>query len=285
MVVISEVTPTPKEIEEEFKEGKLREIPLDQLSPNPYQARVSIHPESLLELTESIREHGVLEPILVAETEEGFKIIAGERRFRAAKVAGLSTIPALVKKVAEDKMLLLGLIENLQRKDLNVYEKALCFKDLAEKFNLTHEQIGQKLGLSRASVTQALRLLNLPEEVLQGLALEKITEAHGRALLMLKDQPADCLSLYRKILKENLSSTEAVRLARQILGGKRIAKKAPKSKVLRMDAETRGMEVMIRETLGLKDVTLKRSRSGKGSLTIKFASEEELKRIFKKFAG
>lgn len=281
----TEITPTPKQVKEEFKGAELQEIPLDELTPNPYQPRASIDPKSLMNLTASIRQHGVLEPILVAETDDGYKIIAGERRFRASKVAGLTTIPALVKDTTPNEMLLYGLIENLHRKDLNIMEKAHSYQKLAEEFDYTHKEIGDQLGVSRAAITQALRLLNLPQEIQNGLTGGKITEAHGRALLMLKDYPDKCKDLYQEVIEDDLSSTETTKKARQMLSGKKMAKKAPKSTRIRVDAETRGMERMIKEELNTEEVTLKRTKSGSGELTIKFTSDSELKRIFEKITA
>ncbi len=277
-----EITPTPQEVKDEFKSAELVQINLDDLTPNPHQPRVSFDPDSLMQLTTSIRQHGVLEPILVAETEKGYTIIAGERRYRASKVAGLTTIPALVKESSPKEMLLYGLIENLHRKDLNVMEKAKSYNKLAEKFGYTHKEIADRLGVSRATISQSLRLLNLPEEIQQGLAEEAITESHGRALLMLKDYPEECLKLYKQVLDENLSSTQATKKARKMLSGKEMSKKAPKSTRIRVDAETRGMEMMIKEELEVDAVTLKRTKSGSGSLTVEFETDEELKRIFEK---
>ncbi len=281
----NEVTPTPKQVKEKFSKAELQEISLDQLAPNPHQPRSSIDPKSLMELTASIRQHGVLEPILVAETDSGYKIIAGERRYRASKVAGLTTIPALVKDTTPKEMLLYGLIENLHRKDLNIMEKAHSYQKMVEEFGFTHKEIGEQLGLSRATVTQALRLLSLPEEVRNGLAQEKITEAHGRALLMLKDYPEQCKNLYQEVIEKSLSSTVTTKKAREMLSGKKMAKKAPKSTRIRVDAETRGMERMLKEELELEDITLKRTKSGSGELVVKFSTDEELKRIFQRITA
>ncbi len=277
-----ELTPTPQEVKEEFKNAELQELQLDDLTPNPQQPRITFDPQSLMELTTSIRKHGVLEPILVAETEKGYTIIAGERRYRASKVAGLTTIPALVKESNPKEMLLYGLIENMHRKDLNIMEKAKSYNRMSEEFEYTHKEISEQLGVSRATVSQALRLLSLPDEIQQGLAEEKITESHGRALLMLKDYPEKCIELYKEVLDENLSSTQTTKKARKMLSGREMSKKAPKSTRIRVDAETRGMEMMLKEELEIDDVLLKRTKSGSGNITIEFKNDEELKRVFDK---
>lgn len=183
---------------------KAQEIDIDLLQPNPLQPRGMITPESLVELVDSIREHGVLEPLVVAETPAGYQIVAGERRWRAAKIAGLKTVPAVLKRATPRKMLEMAIVENVQREDLNALERAKAFQRLVSEFRLTTREISQRVGKSWAYVSNSLRLLRLPDLLKDGLLSGQTSEGHARALAALED-PKLITEAYKKILQENLS--------------------------------------------------------------------------------
>lgn len=192
---------------------KIQEIEIELLQPNPLQPRGVITPESLVELVDSIREHGILEPLVVADTPAGFQIIAGERRWRAAKMAGLKTVPAIIKKSTPRKMLEMALVENVQREDLNPLERAKAFQRLVSEFGLSTREISQRIGKSWAYVSNSLRLLRLPDILKDGLLSGQTTEGHARALAAL-EKPKLIVEVYKQILKENLAvrgTEEAVR--------------------------------------------------------------------------
>lgn len=194
---------------------KIQEIEIELLQPNPLQPRGVITPESLVELVDSIREHGVLEPLVVADTPAGFQIIAGERRWRAAKMAGLKTVPAIIKKSTPRKMLEMALVENVQRKDLNPLERAKAFQRLVSEFGLSTREISQRIGKSWAYVSNSLRLLRLPDILKDGLLSGQTTEGHARVLASLED-PRLIVDVYKKILKENLSVRGTEEMVRRI---------------------------------------------------------------------
>ncbi len=238
--------------------GLQRYVPVDEIVPNPYQPRRNFPEEELLELAESIRTHGMLQPIVVRERDGRYEIIAGERRWRAAKLAGLDRVPAIIREVeSEEEMLVFALVENLQREDLNPVEKALALKKLKEEFNATDQEIGRIIGKSRSAVTNTLRLLDLPEEVLVLLAEGKISEGHARVLLRLED-PEQQVLWAKRIAEEGMS----VRDLERALSGRE-----------EEDGWVSEYEERIRSR-GLKG----RIKAGKRSLTleIKFKSREEL---------
>lgn len=193
---------------------EIRQIPLDMIVANPDQPRRMFAEESLSELAASIREHGVIQPILVQETPDGkFQLIAGERRTRASRLAGTNTIPAIIRKVEPQDRLEIALIENIQREDINSIDQALAYRQLIDRFSLTQEQVAQRVGKSRASVANSLRLLGLPMVVLQMIRDGDITEGHGRALLMAPEPKR--IDLAELALKKGLNVRELERAARE----------------------------------------------------------------------
>lgn len=191
------------------------QIPVDQLQSNPLQPRGSISPESLVDLVDSIREHGVLEPLVVAKTPAGYQIIAGERRWRAAKTVGLSAVPVVIKETTPKGMLEMALVENVQRLDLNSLERAKAFQRLAEEFGLSTTEIAQRIGKSMAYVSNSLRLLTLPDALKDGLLSGLITEGHARALAAVADTKM-MIDAYKIILRESGSVRRAEDLARRV---------------------------------------------------------------------
>ncbi|MEK7565828.1 MAG: ParB/RepB/Spo0J family partition protein, partial [Patescibacteria group bacterium] len=194
---------------------KIENIDINLLQPNPLQPRGLITPESLVDLVDSIREHGILEPIVIAETPAGFQIIAGERRWRASKIAGLSTVPCLVKKTSHRGMLEMAIVENIQRVDLNPLERAQGFKRLMDEFSLGTAEIAQRVGKSQSYVANSLRLLTLPDALKDAMISGAVTEGHIRALAAI-DDPNLMVDALRQILKEQGSVRRAEELSREM---------------------------------------------------------------------
>lgn len=191
------------------------QIPIDELQPNPLQPRGVITPESLVDLIDSIKEHGILEPLVVAKTPAGYQIIAGERRWRAARHSGMATVPAIIKETSPRGMLELALVENVQRVDLNALDRAMGFERLIEEFGLTNADISQRIGKSTSYVSNTLRLLRLPDALKDGLLSGLITEGHARALSAIEDTQL-MIDAYKIILRESGSVRRAEDLARRM---------------------------------------------------------------------
>ncbi len=208
-------------------ENQIFEIDIDMLQPNPLQPRGLITPDSLVELVDSIREHGVLEPLVVAKTPAGYQIIAGERRWRAGKIAGLSKVPVIIKETTPQGMLEMAIIENVQRIDLNPLERAQAFKRLIDEFNLTTTEIAVKIGKSAPYVSNTLRLLSVPDALKDALASGATTEGHVRALASLED-PHLIVEAYKEVLAKNLSVRGAEELTRKMKARENIAPKQQK---------------------------------------------------------
>ncbi len=188
---------------------------LNQLQPNPLQPRGSIVPDSLADLVDSIKEHGILEPLVIAQTPAGYQIIAGERRWRAAQLAGLTEVPVLIKQTTPQGMLEMAIVENVQRSDLNPIDRAKAFQRLMYEFSLTPTDISKRLSKSPAYVSNSIRLLSLPDALKDGLLTGMITEGHARALAAIDDQHL-MIEAYKMILKENGSVRRAEELARRM---------------------------------------------------------------------
>jgi ParB family chromosome partitioning protein len=197
------------------EEKTVIEIPIDELQGNPLQPRGVITPESLVDLVDSIREHGILEPLVVAKTPAGYQIIAGERRWRAAKIVGLKTVPAVIKETTPRGMLEMAIVENVQRIDLNPLERAKAFQRLIGEFGLTVGEIAKRIGKSSAYVSNSLRLLNLPDALKDGLLSGLITEGHARALASIED-PRVMVEAYKMVLRESASVRRAEDIARRM---------------------------------------------------------------------
>ena len=191
------------------------QIEINQLQPNPLQPRGAITPESLVDLVDSIREHGILEPLVVAKTPAGFQIIAGERRWRASKLAGLTHVPVIVRETSPKGMLEMALVENVQRVDLNALDRAKGFERLMNEFGLTTSEIAVRIGKSVAYVSNSLRLLSLPDALKDGLLSGLITEGHARALAAI-DDPQLMIEAYKIVLRESGSVRRAEELARRM---------------------------------------------------------------------
>ena len=254
------------------------ELDVDHLSPNSFQPRGGIDDARLEELAQSIRSNGVIQPIVVRRAGDHFQIIAGERRWRAARRAGLSRVPVVVKEIGpgqERSLLQMALIENIQREDLNAIDEALAYRRLSEEFHHTQEQIASAVGKDRATVANLLRLLKLPEEIRARVASGALSTGHARAILALSD-PADQVRLAEDAVARGLSVRETEALARREAGthGPAVETPAPK----RVDVHTRAAEERLRLALGTR-VRIARKGAG-GRIEIDFASEGELIRIF-----
>lgn len=263
------------------------EVPVDSIRPNPRQPRQAIQPEQLEELAASMREHGVLQPLVVTRSDDGtYTLIAGERRWRAARVAGLEKVPALVKEATPREMLELALVENLQRADLNPLEEAHAYQALVEDFGLRQEDVAERVGKNRITVTNALRLLRLPPAAQESLSLGLINAGHARALLQVPDEEGQ-LRLLELAVADGLSVRQVEELARRM--AEAVGRRQSPAKPARNDRQddlydaVRELEDRFRNALGTK-VQLSRSSRG-GKLVIYFYSEEELDRIYGTIVG
>lgn len=210
-----------------MEETQIFEIDIDMLQPNPLQPRGLITPDSLVELVDSIRENGVLEPLVVAKTPAGFQIIAGERRWRASKIAGMPKVPVIIKETTPQGMLEMAIIENVQRVDLNPLERAQAFRRLMDEFGLSTGEIAVKVGKSAPYVSNSLRLLSLPDALKDALMSGATSEGHARALASLED-PHLIVEAYKIILSQNLSVRGAEELSRKMKARENIAPKQQK---------------------------------------------------------
>jgi ParB family chromosome partitioning protein len=264
----------------------MTEIAVSEIRANPYQPRLSKGVEAmrLEELAASIREHGIIQPLIVTRTTgQGapFTLIAGERRWRAAQVAGLTRVPVLIKEAAPQQMLELALIENIQRSDLSALEEAAAYQQLMNDFGLTQEQVGERVGKSRVSVTNTVRLLKLPGQVQTALMQGAISEGHARALLAL-NSAIDQLVALDVITKNSLNVRQTEEMVRRMAGGEG-QPKPKKEKPHQGFAGAEQYESRLRATLGTK-VSLQRSRKG-GRIVIEFYSDEEFSSIYEKIVG
>ncbi len=270
----------------------VREVQVAAITPNPRQPRHKIDPDALRELADSIKEHGLIQPLIVTPAPDStelaprYQLIAGERRWAAAKLASLAMVPVIVRGATPQEMLELALVENIQRADLNILEEANAYKQLMDDFGLTQEQVAAKVGKSRTTITNALRLLKLPAEIQAALADESITEGHARALLTLADAKQQQV-LLRQVREQGLSVRQTEEAARRFNDrrpptpdGKRPAAVVEREM---MPAATRALEEDFRRALGTK-VQVFRSRQG-GKIVVHFYSEEELEAIYAQIVG
>lgn len=255
-----------KTIEEK---SDILEIPINLIKTNPYQPRNNFDEQSLEDLASSIKEYGIIQPLIVNRiSDDLYELIAGERRLRASQKAGLSKVPVIIRSTDKSKKLELSLIENIQRKDLNPMDRARAYQKLIDEFNFTQEQIAKKMGKGRATVANTLRLLNLPLTIQQAIEEDKISEAHAKVLLTL-ESPAAQEAMLRRILGVGLT----VREAEQLVVSKR---KRPSVK----DPLIKEKEERLQEVLGTKVLIKKRGKKGK--IIIEFYSEEDLNNFIKR---
>jgi len=256
----------------------IRDIPVDQILPNPHQPRKDFDPEAMADLVRSIKKQGVIQPILVREGSGGFELIAGERRWRAAKSAGIIDIPAIVRNVSDQDSLEMALIENLQREDLNPLDSAEAYERLIKEFHLTQEEISLQVGKQRSTITNILRLLSLPDEVKSSVKQNKLTMGHAKAVLSLSKKPQQ-ISLGREIIKKGLSVRQAEQAARRMNAGRPGNRPKTKAKEIHLTA----VEDELRRSLGTKVQIV--DRKEKGKIVIEYYSKKERERLISMLRG
>ena len=254
--------------------GGIEQVALDEIEPNPFQPRDSVAESNLEELVASIREHGVLQPVILRRKDDGYKLIAGERRWRASRRAGLERVPAIVRDVTDDDALTLALVENVQRQDLNPVEKARAFREMADRFNLTQEEIATRTGKDRSTIANFMRLLELPDQVLELVSGGAISMGHARALAGMKSAKLQ-MRLCERIVRDDLS----VRDTERMVAERRQARKSGGGGAGREQktAHIRDLEDRIRDRLGLR-VSLD-EKGEKGKVTIYFSNNGEFQRL------
>ena len=269
----SKNNPTPKS--EHAADAIMMNI--TKVEPNREQPRKKFDEDALLELAESIKQYGVLQPLLVQEREDYYEIVAGERRWRAAKIAGIKEIPVIIKKLTRQEIMEISLIENIQREDLNPIEEALAFKRLLTEFNLKQDEVAERVSKSRTAVTNAMRLLKLNEKVQQMVIDEMLTTGHARALLGIEDQEQQYI-IAQKIFDEKLSVRDTEKLVKSLQNEKK-KKKEEKEKIdPKLEAVYHDLEEQMKGILGTK-VCINHEDSKKGKLEIEDYSQDELDRI------
>ncbi|MCX6763430.1 MAG: ParB/RepB/Spo0J family partition protein [Candidatus Moranbacteria bacterium] len=253
----------------------IQEVDIIRITPNPHQPRIKFDPEKLQELAASVKEHGIIQPLVVTKNDGGFEIIAGERRLQAAKIAGLTKVPVIVREASSRQKLELALIENIQRHDLNPVEEAKSYNKLVEDFDLSQEEISQKVGKSRSAIANKIRLLNLPVEIQRALIEEKITEGHAKAILAIEN-PEKQRALFELILKNHLTVRQVESKTQEISvrAYKRLAHQDPELKAIED------------KLVGLLGTKVKLSKSGDGGkIIIEYYSQEELGSILDKLGN
>ncbi len=252
-------------------------LKINEVEPNKKQPRKFFNEEALQELSESIKQHGIVQPLVVAKKDDYYEIIAGERRWRAAKLAGLKEVPVVIKDYSPQEIMEVALIENIQREDLNPVEEARAYENLIKEYNLKQEELAQRVSKSRSAITNSLRLLNLSDEVLDMLMEETISSGHARALLALKDKDQQ-LQVAEKIISDKLSVREIEKIVKTINNP---AKKTQK-KELKNDFVYRDIEEQLKQTIGTK-VRINRKSEDKGKIEIEYYSQDELEKIVSYF--
>jgi ParB-like partition proteins len=270
------ISPTALPRDEGF-DNVIVALEVSKVRPNPYQPRLDFDPEALNELKRSILEKGVIQPVTVRRIADGYyELISGERRVRASQEAGLNTIPAYIIKVSSDEeMLELSLVENLQREQLNPIEIAVSYERLIEECRLTQEEVAQKIGKDRTTVTNFLRLLRLPEKIKDSLRKDEISMGHARALITLPDEKIQ-LRLHERIVKQGLSVRNVESLARDF--GKKSEKKSHSPSSARSDGIFQNIETRLRQSLGTK-VTIRKQQGGGGEIVIEYYNPGDLDRL------
>lgn len=268
----------PQEPASEPEAASRDELPLDRIRANPFQPRKNFDPAGIEELVQSIRQHGLLQPIVVRAKGDGFELVSGERRLRAFRELGRTSIPAVVRpEVSDGEMLELALVENLQRRDLDPIERARGYREMAERLGLSQEQVADKVGLQRPTVANHLRLLELPEPAQQALAKGLIQMGHARALLGCKDAPL-AQRLLEKTVREDLSVREVEGLVRSRTAGPISERSEPVKTVVPQAPWVRDLEDRMRAHLGTK-VQLRNGPGYRGQIVIEYFQREDLERL------
>ena len=254
--------------------GAAAEIDVFRIVPNPFQPRRDFSGPEFDELVASVRRHGVLQPVMVRPRGTGYELVAGERRWRAAKDAGLVTIPAVVKSVPDQEMLEIALIENLKRTDLNPVERALAYRRLSDEFQLTQDQVAEAVGSSRPAIANTLRLLELPSEIQLSLAQGRISEGHGRALLMAPDQTAT-LEVWKLVEEKGLSVRETESLVQARV--RRVSRETSGRRGRRRDPQLIDLEIQLRERY--TTTVAIHGKGSRGIIELRYFSSQDLERL------
>lgn len=265
-----------KEEKSEKKVNKSGEqlVPINQVEPNREQPRKEFDEDALLELADSIKQYGILQPLIVQKRKDYYEIIAGERRWRAAKKAGLKEVPVIIREYTDQQVVEISLIENIQRENLNPIEEAMAFKKLLEEFNLKQDEVAERVSKSRTAVTNSMRLLKLDERVQQMIIDDMISTGHARALLAIDDKDEQ-YNLANRIFDEKLSVRDTEKLVKEIKNPKK-----PKEKVKTVnDFIYKDLANKMKEVMGTK-VSIASKGNGKGKIEIEYYSDEELERMF-----
>ena len=270
---------TPKQKKENTEGAILMNI--TKVEPNREQPRKKFDEDALLELSESIKQFGVLQPLLVQERDDYYEIIAGERRWRAAKLAGLKEVPVIIKKLTEQQIMEISLIENIQREDLNPIEEAQAYKRLLTEFNLKQDEVAERVSKSRTAVTNAMRLLKLDDRVQQMVIDEMLTTGHARALLGINDIEKQYITA-QKIFDEKLSVRDTEKLVKNIQSEKKEKKEEPYKIDPQLEIIYRDLEEQMKRILGTK-VYIKSKNEKSGKIEVEYYSQEELDRIIDLF--
>lgn len=265
--------PSEKEPADELKSGE-QMMKINMVEPNRDQPRKNFDEDALLELADSIKQFGILQPLLVRKRKDYYEIIAGERRWRAAKMAGIKEVPVIIKEYSEQEIIEIGLIENIQRENLNPIEEAMAFKRLLEEFNLKQDEVAERVSKSRTAVTNSMRLLRLDGRVQQMIIDDMITTGHARTLLAIDDKEQQ-YTLANKIFDEKLSVRETEKLIKDIKN----PKKPKEKKVIENAFIYKDIENKMKEIIGTK-VSVASKGNGKGKIEIEYYSDKELERVF-----
>jgi ParB family chromosome partitioning protein len=263
----------PQTVQSTTSDDPKTEVDIDRISPSPFQPRRAFDETKLQELVMSIRNQGIIQPLVVRPKGERFELIAGERRWRAAMKAGLTRVPVVVREASDHDALQLALIENLQREDLNPVEEATGYRRLQEEFTWSQEEVAEKVGKSRPAVANALRLLSLPSEVQQEVAAGNLPAGQARALLGLQSE-AVIMTAYREVIARALSTRETEKLVRNLKLGRRRRRESPA-----VDPDLRSLVEELQRALGTKIRVLPKARSNKGKIEIEYYSLPDLERI------
>ncbi|HRY74246.1 MAG TPA: ParB/RepB/Spo0J family partition protein [Candidatus Dojkabacteria bacterium] len=253
------------------------EFSIELIEPNPYQPRMHIDPNELIQIADSIREHGIVQPLIITRKRDSdrYYLIAGERRLRASQLAGFKTVPVVIKDSSPQEMLELAIIENVQRQDLNPIEEASAYKQMQDEFGMSHDEIAKRVGFNRVTITNKIRLLNIPEPVKEDILNGKLSEGHARALLGIKDKTS-LIAAADLVVKRGMSVREAEALARKISFGKGSSTRIWKT----TDEETNKYSDMLSRKLGYTAHITKMTKGGK--LVIRYNNIEELKDLMDK---
>ncbi len=264
--------------EDGAREGDIREIPVNDIVPNRLQPRHRFDPDRLAELAASIKQHGVVQPVIVRKVDGGYELVVGERRWRAARQAGLATIPAVVKDVSSDgEVMAVALVENLQREDLNPLEEASAYQYLVQELGLTQEEVAERVGRSRSQVANTLRLLNLDPEIQEEIQAGGFSMGHAKVVLSLPDRQKQ-LRLFRLVMKKGLSVRQAEEEARKLLAGER-----PRRQKEPGPSPFAEIEARMRDALGTRVVV--KGKATRGRVEIEYYSAEDLQRIVDLISG